>query len=283
MNYPRIMTMQDISCVGQCSLTVALPIISACGVETCVLPSAILSTHTAGFTGYTFRDLTEDIPLIAQHWQRENIKFDAIYTGYLGSEKQIGYAVDMAGKLLCPGGLLIVDPAMGDNGKLYPAFNEKFAAEMTKLVKIADYVLPNVTEACYLTGTRYRDSYDAGYISGLADKLLDMGARSVVLTGVSYDSDTTGVYVKDKKGESYYRHEKIGKGCHGTGDIYSSAFTGAIARGLSAVAAAAVAADFVVRCIKTTINDKEHWYGARFEPVLKYLIDDIDNKSAAPN
>ena len=187
----------------------------------------------------------------------------------------------MAGKLLCPGGLLIVDPAMGDNGKLYPAFNEKFAAEMTKLVKIADYVLPNVTEACYLTGTRYRDSYDAGYISGLADKLLDMGARSVVLTGVSYDSDTTGVYVKDKKGESYYRHEKIGKGCHGTGDIYSSAFTGAIARGLSAVAAAAVAADFVVRCIKTTINDKEHWYGARFEPVLKYLIDDIDKKSAA--
>lgn len=154
MSYPRILSVQDISCVGQCSLTVALPIISACGVETCILPSAVLSTHTGGFTGYTFRDLTDDMPAISAHWQKEGILFDAVYTGYLGSARQIDMVKELFTTVLRDGGLRIVDPAMADNGKLYPGFDGAFAARMAELCGCADVVLPNITEACMMTGDR---------------------------------------------------------------------------------------------------------------------------------
>ena len=163
MSYKKILTVQDISCVGQCSLTVALPIISACGVETCVLPSAVLSTHTAGFNGYTFRDLTEDMPVIKNHWMSEGIKFDAIYTGYLGSTKQIDYVQDLFRDVATENCIKVVDPAMADNGNLYPGFDMAFVEAMKKLCAQADYIVPNVTEACFLTGTEYRSSYDSQY------------------------------------------------------------------------------------------------------------------------
>ena len=141
MSYPKVLTVQDISCVGQCSLTVALPIISACGVETCVLPSAVLSTHTAGFKGYTFRDLTEDMPAIRDHWVREGIKFDAIYTGYLGSTKQIDYVAELFADTAAENCVKIVDPAMADNGSLYPGFDAAFVEAMKGLCAKADYLL----------------------------------------------------------------------------------------------------------------------------------------------
>ena len=148
----RILTIQDISCVGQCSLTVALPILSAAGIETAILPSAVLSTHTAGFKGYTFRDLTDDMPAIAAHWKSEGIRFDAVYTGYLGSARQIAYVKQIFRDLLSDGGVRIVDPAMADNGKLYPGFDLAFAEEMKSLCAEADIILPNITEACFITG-----------------------------------------------------------------------------------------------------------------------------------
>ena len=160
----RILTVQDISCVGQCSLTVALPVLSACGVETAVLPSAVLSTHTGGFTGYTFRDLTADMPAIAQHWKNAGIGFDAVYTGYLGSAEQVRYVREIMDALLMPGGVRIVDPAMADNGKLYAGFEAAFVEKMKELAFSADYLLPNITEAALLTGMEYRESYDAGYV-----------------------------------------------------------------------------------------------------------------------
>ena len=141
MDYKRILTVQDISCIGQCSLTVALPLLSACGIETAVLPSAVLSTHTGGFKGYTFRDLTEDMPAITDHWEKEKLYFDAVYTGYLGSARQIAYVRDIAKRLLKPGCPLIVDPAMADNGKLYPGFDSDFVESMKELVFGADYIL----------------------------------------------------------------------------------------------------------------------------------------------
>ena len=150
MSYKKLLTIQDISCVGQCSLTVALPIISACGIETAVLPSAVLSTHTAGFSGYTFRDLTEDMPAIKDHWIKENIKFDAIYTGYLGSTKQIDYVADIFDSVGVDGCIKAVDPAMADNGKLYPGFDEEFVKAMKGLCGKADYLIPNITEASFL-------------------------------------------------------------------------------------------------------------------------------------
>ena len=196
MSYPKILTIQDISCVGQCSLTVALPILSAAGLETCILPSAVLSTHTAGFTGFTVRDLTEDIPGIAAHWRKEHISFDAIYTGYLGSREQIAYVKDIFATLLADGGLTIVDPAMADNGKLYPAFDLDYVEAMKSLAFTADFILPNITEACFLTGTQFRTEYDERYIDALLDALTAQGARSIVLTGVGYREGRTGVVVQ---------------------------------------------------------------------------------------
>lgn len=271
MSNNRVLTIQDISCVGQCSLTVALPILSAAGIETAILPSAVLSTHTAGFSGYTFRDLTEDIPAIAAHWQKEKISFSAVYTGYLGSAQQIAYVKDIF-RDLCPDGLKIVDPAMADNGKLYPPFDQSFVEQMKTLVCSADIILPNITEACLLTDTEYRESYDHAYIENLIGKLLTAGAKTVVLTGVSYKPETTGVIVADAKGSVYYEHKRIAKGCHGTGDVYASAFVGALAHGKSACDSAKIAADYTVRCIENTLDDPDHWYGVKFEPVLAEYI-----------
>ena len=272
MSYSRILTIQDISCVGQCSLTVALPILSAAGLETCILPSAVLSTHTAGFTGYTVRDLTEDIPAIAAHWEKERIRFDAVYTGYLGSTEQIAYVKDIADRLLWEGGLCIVDPAMADNGKLYPAFDQAYVEAMKTLAFTADIILPNITEACCLTGLAYRESYDEAYITALLDALTAAGAKTVVLTGVSYRPGRTGVVVQDGGARSYYEHRRIAKGSHGTGDVYASAFVGALLGGRSAPEAARIAADYTVLCIENTQGDPDHWYGVKFEPVLPAYI-----------
>ena len=195
MTYRRILTIQDISCVGQCSLTVALPILSACGLETAILPSAVLSTHTAGFSGYTFRDLTDDIPAITEHWEKEKITFDAIYTGYLGSTKQIDYVKAIIAGLLRQGGASFVDPAMADNGKLYPAFDGNYVEAMKELCFAADYCLPNITEACFLTGIEYREQYDEKYITELLGAMKENGAENVILTGVGYAPDKTGVVV----------------------------------------------------------------------------------------
>lgn len=276
MSYKRILTVQDISCVGQCSLTVALPIISACGVETCVLPSAVLSTHTGGFKGYTFRDLTEDMPAIKNHWKSEGIKFDAIYTGYLGSAKQIEYVKDMFKEVSKEGTIKIVDPAMADNGNLYPGFDMDFVEEMKSLCADADYIVPNITEACFLAGVEYKETYDSNYVENLLNKLAEVGCKNIIFTGISYNAANTGVVVYENGKYSYYEHQKLPNSCHGTGDIYSSAFVGALMRGKKAYEAAKIAADYTVECIKATAKLDNHWYGAAFEPVLGKLIEAIE-------
>ena len=268
MSYHKILTIQDISCVGQCSLTVALPILSAAGQETCILPSAVLSTHTAGFTGFTVRDLTEDIPGIAEHWEKEKIRFDAVYTGYLGSTEQIAYVRDIIRRLSAPGALAIVDPAMADNGRLYPAFDGAYVEAMKELAFSADIILPNITEACFLTGMDYRERYDEAYISELLDRLTAAGAKTVILTGVGYREDRTGVLVQEGRARRYYEHRRIPKGSHGTGDVYASAFVGALLNGRGAYESAALAADYTVRCIELTQGDPTHWYGVKFEQEL---------------
>lgn len=271
-SYKKILTIQDISCVGQCSLTVALPILSACGMETCILPSAVLSTHTAGFKGYTFRDLTEDMPAIKNHWVKENITFDAVYTGYLGSKKQIAYVMDIYRETKRENSLLMVDPAMADNGTLYPGFDMAFVEEMRNLCSQADYILPNITEACFLTDTEYKTEYDRAYIDLLLERLAAIGCKNIVFTGISYQKGKTGVVIFQNGKYSYYEHELLKNSCHGTGDIYASAFVGALLNEKTAYDAAKIAADYTVSCIKATAEEKEHWYGAKFEPVLGELI-----------
>ena len=272
MSYKRILTVQDISCVGQCSLTVALPILSAAGLETAILPSAVLSTHTAGFTGFTVRDLTEDIPGILAHWQKENIRFSAIYTGYLGSTEQIALVRQAFDDLREESFVSIVDPAMADGGRLYPAFDAQYVEQMKTLTAAADIILPNITEASFLTGTEYREQYDEAYITGLLERLRAGGAKTVVLTGVRYTPDTTGVVVLEGDEVRYYRHRRVSQGSHGTGDVYASAFVGAYLRGKSAYDAAVIAADYTVRCIEKTVGDPDHWYGVKFEPEIPYYI-----------
>ena len=273
--YKRVLTIQDISCVGQCSLTVALPVISACGVETAVLPSAVLSTHTAGFSGYTFRDLTDDMPDICAHWQKENIFFDGIYTGYLGSSKQIDYVIDIIKATKKENAPVIIDPAMADNGKLYPGFDAEFVKCMAKLVSLADYVVPNITEACMLTDIPYKTVYDKAYVDALISGLIALGAKNVILTGISFREGYTGVVVFENGEYTYYEHEKLPNSCHGTGDIYASAFVGALVNGKSAYNSAKIAADYTMECIKATAEEDNHWYGAKFEPVLGKLIEMI--------
>ena len=275
MAYKRILTIQDISCVGQCSLTVALPILSACGHETAILPSAVLSTHTAGFTGFTCRDLTEDIPAICNHWQKEGLTFEAVYTGYLGSTQQIDYVKTVMDKTLSETGLRIVDPAMADNGKLYPAFDMAYVEAMKTLCATADYLLPNITEACFLTGKEYRESYDRAYVDELITALHTMGAKTVVLTGVGFHPEETGVMISEQGVLSYYPHRRLSQNCHGTGDVYASAFVGALMKDLDAYTAAKIAADYTLLSMENTRGDLSHTYGVKFEPMLGTLMDMI--------
>ena len=276
MDYKRILTIQDISCFGQCSLTVALPILSACGVETVILPSAVLSTHTGGFTGFTFRDLSDDIPKIQEHWMKEGIDFDAIYTGYLGSEKQIDMVTSIFNTLSRPNCIKIVDPAMADNGKLYYGFDEAYANAMTRLCKEADIVVPNITEACFMTGLEYKEKYDEAYVYAVLKALENDGMPNVVLTGISYNDEITGVIVKIGNKTDYYTHRKMPVGSHGTGDIFASAFSGALLRGKSEYEAARVAANYTLRCIENSQGDENHRYGAKFETAIPYLIEELN-------
>jgi len=270
----RIITVQDISCVGKCSLTVALPVISAMGVEACVLPTAVLSTHTA-FKGFTFRDLTGDITAITSHWQQEKISFDAIYTGYLGSIEQI----DLMHKLINDFGggstRVIVDPCMADNGNLYSGFTPDFAKAMAGLCSKADVIVPNLTEASFLLGLPYiAAGYDKNYIEDLLQKLAALGARRIVLKGISFDDKKIGIacYDSDSQKTIWYFHEKMPQNFHGTGDIFASVLTGALVRDFSLDKACRLAADFVVESIKATLSHKDYnWYGVDFEAALHML------------
>lgn len=272
----RLLTIQDISCVGQCSLTVALPVISACGIETAILPSSVLSNHTApGFSGWTFTDLTQDMPKILERWLTEKITFNAFYTGYV-SKEQIPFILEIMEKTARPDSLRIVDPVMADNGKMYAGFGEDFPQEMKKLCNVADVILPNITEASFLLGVPYVTEYDQTYIEKMLSDLYALGAKNVVLTGVSFEADKLGVACYDGKNYSYYFTEKLPVSVHGTGDCYASAFAGAMLRGKTLLESASIAADFVVESIKKTEGDKDHWYGVKFEKALPFLINRLE-------
>ncbi len=267
--------------MGQCSLTAALPIISACGIETAILPSAILSTHTGGSfsgSGYTFRDLTDDIPGIINHWKKEKIMFDCLYTGYLGNVKQIDQVYTLKNDMIKEDGLVIIDPVMGDNGVLYDGFDETFVKAMGKLCGTADIILPNITEASLMTGF-FVDPYhhSEAEITALLKRLALLGPKKIILKGIQYHQDQIGVAVYDCIAQTlaYCYTPKINQICHGTGDCYASAFTGALLQGKDAQSAAQIAADFVYESIVKTMDDESHWYGVRFEKALPMLIRSI--------
>ncbi len=271
----RILTIQDISCVGKCSLTVALPIISACGVETAVLPTAVLSTHTM-FSSFTFRDLTDDMTEICKEWKKHNIDFNTLYSAYLGSFSQLEICSKIFDDFKTKDNVILVDPVMADNGKLYPAFDIKFAKEMANLCKKADIIVPNLTEASFMLGTEYVASgYTEDYIKNLLIKLTDLGCKTAVLTGVSFDNNKLGVYSYDSEKKqffSYYR-ERLPVSFHGTGDIFASTLCGALSLGKPLEDALKIAVDYTVECIAVTLKNSDHnFYGVEFEKALPYLI-----------
>lgn len=273
--YKRLLTIQDVSCVGQCSATVALPIVSACGVECAVLPSAVLSNHTGGFSGWTFRDLTDEMAKIESEWVRQAIGFDAFYTGYV-CPAQIGPILSIMAHCANPGAIRVVDPVMADNGRLYPGFKEDFPKQMARLCDGADYLLPNLTEAALLLGEQpVLEGYDHAFVEHLVAGLHGLGARNVVLTGVSFEPGLLGSAVSDGAGIAYDFNPRLARVSHGTGDVFASAFAGSVLRGLSPLDAAALAADVVCRAIERT--DDAHWYGVAFERALPELVDRLRN------
>lgn len=271
----KILTIQDISCFGQCSITVALPIVSAFGIETAILPSAVLSTHTAGFTDFTVRDLTEDLPEIRKHWEKEGIDFDAIYTGFIASPEQLDYIKDIIDSRLKPEGLVFVDPAMADNGEFYNGFDQAFADKMGELCKLGDFILPNTTEACYILHRPWKEEFTKEEMLEMANELADFTQRYVILKGDTHRENELGMIVLDKKESTceLVYNDRIDYASHGTGDVFASAFVGSTMIGKSPTEAAKVAGEFTKRAIEKTIGDENHRYGVKFEQVIPELYD----------
>lgn len=271
----RVLAVNDISCVGKCSLSVSLPLISACGVTCDVLPTALLSTHTGGFEGYTFRDLTDDFPSIMAHWKTLDIRFDVLYSGYLGSEKQIDLVLALKKEFLTENGVFIVDPVMGDNGQLYAGFTDAFVEKMRGLCKQADYILPNETEAALLSAL----PYPLPYPEEALEKLKTLCARPII-TGVEQDKMISVHYADNRGVCRRFPTERVAGFFPGSGDIFASVFVGALARGESQERAVALAAEFTTDCIKrsaTEVEDKR--YGLNFEKEIYTLLKKLNREN----
>lgn len=266
----RVLAINDVSCIGKCSLTVSLPIISACGIECNVLPTAILSTHTGGFTGYSFHDCTKNIPDILRHWKSLGIRFDFIYSGYLGNISQIEAVKTIKDEFLAPDGVFVVDPVMGDSGKLYNGFTEEYVQKMKELCRQADFILPNLTEACYLTNTPYPPTAAAAMQT--AERLQTLCPRPIV-TGITDGERITVAFADEKGNIRTYAHENVEGFFCGAGDVFASAFVGCLARGKSEDVAIRLASDFATDCIRRSaaeVPDKR--FGLPFEKeILPFL------------
>lgn len=281
----RVAAINDISCFGKCSLTTAVPIISAAGIETAVIPTAILSTHTGGFSGYTFRDLTDDIIPVARHWKQSGVSADAVYTGYLGSSRQIDSiitAIELIGK---PNSAVIVDPVMADNGKLYSGFAPEFPEQMCCLCKKADIITPNITEALFLLGEAHMpSSYSRMYITDLIESLYALTGSKIVLTGVSFGDNEIGAVCYDGKKSEFILSERVKAFYHGTGDVFASTFVAALMNGMSLRESATIAVDFTYISVRHTF---EHYpdmhYSVAFEEVLPELIKILEQHGKGKN
>jgi len=273
----KVAAVHDLSGFGRCSLTVVLPVLSAMGVQVSCLPTAVLSTHTGGFQGYTFRDLTADIGPFFRHWKKEGFQFDALYTGYLGSADQIHLVDEFLTAFRTPENLILVDPVMGDHGKLYSLYTPEMALGMKKLCTRADVIVPNMTEAAWLTGMPYREAeHNEGYLTALCEKLLELGAKQVVVTGVIPEAGHIGAACHDGREMKIYAPQRIPAAYDGTGDLFASVLLGALLHQRSLNEAVVLAADFTRECVARSVeNGTDRHHGVDFEPVLWKLGKEI--------
>jgi len=276
----RVCAVHDISCVGRCSLTVALPILSAAGVDCGILPTAVLSTHTGGFEGFTYRDLTADIQPISAHWQKLGLEFDAMYSGFLGSFEQIDLVGELFDTYRHPNSIILVDPVMADEGKLYSIYSPEMAQGMAKLCGKADIIIPNITEACFMVGEEYKTGpYDKAYIENLLKKLAGLGPKKIVLTGVHFDDKNLGaaVYDADQDSIDYVMSSKVDGHFHGTGDVFGSALLSGLLNGKDLSQSAQIACDYVYEAINITLDlNQERRYGVAFELALPSLMKKLE-------
>ena len=270
----KVVTVQDISCVGKCSCTAALPILSCCGMETVLLPTALLSAHTDGFGENTFLDLTSEMKRIASHWKSIGISFDCIYSGYLGSCEQTEFISDFIDAFKKDGGLTVIDPVMGDGGRLYKYFENDFISDMRALCGKADIITPNITEACMLADIPFCENYSEGLINDIFLALYALGAKNIVITGIKFDADTIGyAYTEGNSAigiikEPFHHNVRFA----GTGDVFTSALVGMAMRGNGFAQSVRASAEFTEKCIDITDDKtKPFYYGLSFEECLDFL------------
>lgn len=266
----RIITMQDLSCLGKCSLSVALPAISAMGVECAVVPTAVLSTHMA-FPNPEIEGLDDLTDRILNHWRTLNPRVDGILTGYLANPGQVELAKRLIREFAKEDTFVAVDPAMGDHGRRYTGTPEEMIPAMAELCRIGDLVMPNVTEASLLTGLPFRETGDIGYFRELAQGLADLGCRSVMLTGAATDEESTGFYWNCGENEAHFLLPREPRDCHGTGDLFAAVVAGGMVQGMDAPEAGELAAEFIRRAIRATPENGDSRYGVCFEPELGWL------------
>ena len=280
MSTPRVAAIHDMSGFGRCSLTVAIPILSAMGIQCCPLPTAFLSTHTGGFEGFTFLDMTDELPKVAAHWKSLGLEFQAVYSGFLGSERQIAIVEDFLREFRGADTAAVIDPVMGDHGEVYQTYTPAMCAGMARLAELADVITPNLTEAALLLGVPY-DALPAGEAGcrEVVERLSLDGRRSVVLTGASTAPELTGAMCFDvKTGRTEaVQTRRVPQEFHGTGDVFASVLTGALVQGASLPDAVRQAVDFVRACAERTakagIPMRE---GVEFEPLLGLLTQPVD-------
>ncbi|WP_455582364.1 pyridoxamine kinase [Dysosmobacter sp.] len=275
MTTPRVAAIHDLSGFGRCSLTVAIPVLSAMGIQCCPLPTAFLSTHTGGFEGFTFLDMTDEMPRAAAHWKSLDLRFQAVYSGFLGSERQIGIVENFIREFRGADTLVVVDPVMGDHGAVYQTYTPAMCAGMAQLARQADVITPNLTEAALLLGIPYEE-LPAGQdgCRAIVERLSLDGRRSVVLTGASTAPDLTGAMCFDARSgrvQAVQTH-RVDREFHGTGDVFASVLTGALVHGRSLADAAGEAAEFIRACAeRTAAQDLPMREGVDFEPLLGLL------------
>lgn len=274
----RAALINDISCLGRCSMTAAIPIISACGIESVPLPTGIFSAHTE-FEGFVKTDLTDKISEITDHWKNLGIRFDCIYSGYLASRKQAENVKRFLLDFKKSDTLYIADPVMGDNGVFYKGIDDSFVSEMRFLCSLADIIVPNVTEACMLTGTELREQYNMDFIKELLISLRNLGSARIVITGVELGDGQIGCAVYDSltgKANMFFTPKTEGR-FPGTGDVFAAALTAAVMNGKAFADAVQIAMGFTCRCVEATLEaETDRKYGLCFEPQIKNLIKSVE-------
>lgn len=275
----RVAAIHDLSGFGKCSLTVALPILSAAGLETSALPTAVLSTHTGGISGYTYRDLTEDMLPFMRHWKDLDIRFDAIYSGFLGSFEQLGIVKDFFSLFKRNDNLILVDPVMADNGELYKIFTPAFARGMRSLCEKADIIVPNLTEAALLLDEPYHAGpYTKAYIESVLRQLSQLGPSQVVLTGVYFDENELGAATYDARRDrtEYILSDRIPGYYHGTGDVFASALLSGLLNNFNLERSAEIAVRFTTESILRTFKAQtDYRFGVNFEQSIPDLLKEL--------